>query len=141
MKKLFKILLPVCILLFGGYIRLSGNALAEFADDSALNNGGVAAFNLFSFSQDCRELIVKPVVSDIERENGLNHAAKVEEKEDELQSFKKHLDFNNDLNVPCVSQIPGYAHYYTQRFLFSNHNFSYLPSYSALFLRLGVLRI
>jgi len=139
MKKLFKILLPVCILLFGGYIRLAGHALGGSFEDSAHKD--LVPVNLFPFTCDCQELVVKSVLSDVERQNGLNHAAKVEEKEDELQSFKKQLDFNNNLSVAFFNKTTRYFFHNTQQLLFSYNNISYIPVYSALFLRLGVLRI
>ncbi|MCF2446584.1 hypothetical protein L0657_21685 [Dyadobacter sp. CY345] len=141
MKKLFKILLPVCILLFGGYVRLSGHPMADSGQDSSLENDHRTVSDLVTFYQDCHELVIKPVSTDLERENALNRAAKVEEKEDELQSFRKHLDFNGDLHVAFTAPMTGFFIYDTKRYLFSYNKFSYIPSYSTLFLRLGVLRI
>ncbi len=141
MKKLFKILLPVCILLFGGYVRLSGHPMAESGQDSSPTNSEQTVFGLFTFAQDCQELIIKAVSKDLERENALNRAAKVEEKEDELQSFRKHLDFNGDFQVAFIAPLHGFVHYDSIRYLFSYSEFAYIPSYSTLFLRLGVLRI
>jgi len=141
MKKLFKFFLPVCILLCSGYIRLSGHTLAEPARDSTPDKSEKAPVNFFTLNEAYQEFTIKPVLSDIERENALNHAAKVEEKEDELQSFKKHLDFTSDYSIACLFQTTAYSRVYARRFQYSAKCLSFRPSDGPLFLKLGVLRI
>lgn len=140
MKKLFKFFLPACILLCSGYLRISGHTLAEADQDSAFKYSGEATLSFFCLDQDGQQSAINSLSSDFEK-NGLGHAAKIEEKEDELQSFRKYLDPVNHLGVAGPGQPSFYFHHNTHRLSIADQYFAYIPYRNALFIRLGVLRI
>lgn len=140
MIKLVRFLLPVCILLLSGYTQQSGHVYRESLCQSPIKNEEVV-LACYDSAPDCQELIIRSGLSDTERENGLNHLANLEEKEDELASFKKFIEFSNDLAAGFYTYIPAQFSQYTIRSLIFFKHYTYFPTYRSLFLRFKVLRI
>lgn len=119
MIRLFRFLLPVCIILLSGY----------------------AQQNRHTYKRSVCFSSIKSALSDSERENNTNHAAKLEEKEDELATFKKYIDVSNDFAPAFYISTSEYFSHYTKRYLFCNKHFSYFPFFRFLYLKFNVIRI
>ena len=140
MKKFLKFLLPLSVILLSGYSELSGHTREESALISAKPSDGSP--NVFyNAAQDCEELVIKPGQSEYEKASSLNHTANVEEKEDELSSSKRSLEFTTNLHIDFHTLTAGYFHHCIKSNSFFSKGCSYFPSYNSLLLLIGVLRI
>ncbi|RDB03805.1 hypothetical protein DVG78_22255 [Runella aurantiaca] len=122
MIKLFKSLLPLCILLLSGYVQHHGGAFYELISPSAVKNK--------------QYLVSKPVLF-----NKQNRITDIEEKENEIISFKKYSASSNNIHTPFYNQIPEHFFQYTPIYLFFIKQFSYYPSCKSLYLIFEVMQI
>ncbi|WP_221392871.1 hypothetical protein [Dyadobacter sp. NIV53] len=141
MIKLLRFLLPICILLLSGFFPQKGHSYNESVGFSLVQNAYRLAFDGNIRVQQCQDLIFKSALSNLEGENGTNHTANLEEKEDELVFFKKYTDISNGLTSTFNTQTPSYFSHFIKRPLFLNKHFSYFPYYKFLYLKFNVLRI
>ena len=140
MKKFLKFLLPLSVILLSGYSELSGHTREESDWNSAKISDGTS-ISFFNSGQNCEELVLRSGQSEYQKAGSLNHTANVEEKEDELGSSKRNLEFCNNLHVDFHALTTGHFHHYIPKSTFFSRGFSYFPSYNSLLLLIGVLRI
>lgn len=141
MIKLFRFLLPICIFLLSGFTQQNTHAYNESIHFSSTKNPEGLVFNNFVSLTGCQDLSAKTLLSDSKSENGENHTAKLEEKEDELTPFKKYIDISNGFTSAFYITASGYFSHYTKQYLFFNKHFSYFPFYRSLYLKFNVFRI
>ena len=142
MIKLVKFLLPVCILLLSSYTQQRELVYYGSICPSAVRNpSGTAYPACYTGATGSQGLIFRSALSDTERENGLNHQASLEEKEDELASFKKFTAFSNNFVAAFYTYTPALCSQCARRSLYFFKPFSYFSTYRSLYLRFKVLRI
>ncbi len=122
MIRLFKSLFPLCILLLSGYIQHHGGAFYEPISTSIAKNN--------------QYLVSRPVLF-----NKQNRITDIEEKENEIISFKNYSAFSNNIHTPFYHQIAEYFCQYTPIHLFFIKQFSYYPSCKWLYLIFEVMQI
>lgn len=140
MIRVLKLFLPICILLLSGYIKPDGHSYEESVCFSSIKNTEGSCFSGYVAAQNCPGVMISSV-SDTERDNRLNHQAKLEEKEDELASFKKFIEFSSDFAITFYTQTPGQFSPFIKPCLFFYKHVFCFPSYKSLFLKLKVFRI
>jgi hypothetical protein len=135
MMNLFKSLLPLCILLLSGYLQQEGIAFYK-SIDSALKK------NITHFAvEKGQHSVVNPVLSNTKEKNNQNYITDIEEKENELSTFKKNVSFNTIIKTAFYTQLSDCISPNTQLHLFFFKLFTYCPFYKSLYLRFAVMRI
>ncbi|AXE19475.1 hypothetical protein DR864_17860 [Runella rosea] len=134
MIKLFKSLFPLCVLLVGGYIQHHGGTFYESINSSTVKNKQYLIVEKKQYS------VSKPVLFN-QGKNKQNRITDIEEKENEIVSFKKYSLFSNNVNTPFYTQTAEYSFQYTQLHFFFFKLFSYYPSCKSLYLIFEVMRI
>lgn len=129
MIKLLKPLLCFCILL------LSGCTFYESIITTP-------AKNIKDFvTQKSQYLACKPALSRTKEENKQTHTTDIEEKENEIISFKKYSSFSPNIYTAFYTQLSDCLFQYTQIHSFFFKFFSYYPSCKSLYLLFEVIRI
>ena len=141
MIKLFRFLLPICIILLSGYAQQNRNTYNGSVYFSFTKNPEGFIFGGHNSILSCQDLSIRPALSDSERESNINHAAKLEEKEDELATFKKYIDVGNHFASAFYITTSEYFSCHTKRYLFFSKHFSYFPFFRSLYLKFNVIRI
>jgi hypothetical protein len=135
MIKLLKYLLPLCILLLSGYLYCHEGTIHTPIRISSVKNSN------YFIGENSQNSIIEPALTTEKRETKQNPITDIEEKENEVISFKKDLSFNTNIAALFYTQIAEYFFQYTQIQLFFFKHFSYYPSSKSLYLIFEVMRI
>ncbi|UBM59863.1 hypothetical protein LAG90_04270 [Marinilongibacter aquaticus] len=141
MIKLFhRFLLSLSIILLSGFVQL-GTATYHRHDSFSLSQGLDHAESIASFStQD--NLHLKSSFTFQGKQNEKRRTQDIEEKEDELVSFKKFLEVEDDeVHQVCITQTVGQLLSYAYYSFYAKRQFTHLPSYKSLFIFYQVFRI
>ncbi|MBE9462636.1 hypothetical protein ACFP1I_09640 [Dyadobacter subterraneus] len=141
MIKKLRFILPLIIVLLSGYIQHGSRGYNESFFLSAIKDFEGSVFSSCVSLPVNQGFSVQSLPTDSENGNIKNHATAIEEKDEELVAFRKHLEFGNEFFTDLSTNVAArFRHFITHRIFFSK-SFCYFPSYKALYLLLKVFRI
>ncbi len=135
MIKLLKSLLSLFILLLSGYLYCHEGITYTSIGISSSNNSN------YLTRENSQNFTIEPILATAKRETKRNHIIYIEEKANEVISFKKYLLFSNKIITPFYSQIATHLFRYTQIDLFFFTHSSFYPFCKSLYLIFEVMRI
>lgn len=135
MVKLLRYLFPLYVLLVSGYFQHHGDTLYKSISSSVVKNN-----QYLLVIEKKQRSVCKPVLSNKE-DNQHNRITDIEEKKNEIISFKKYSAFSNNIHPLSRTQIAEYFFQYTPIYLFFIKQFFYYPSCKSLYLIFEVIRI
>lgn len=133
MMKLFKSLLPLCILLLTKYFQQEDSAFYKSINSALEKNS--THFTV----EKSQHLVVDPVLSNTNTENKQNYITDIEEKEE--SSFKKNVPLSTVTKTVFYTQLSDYFSQHIQLHLFFFKLFTYCPFCKSLYLKYEVMRI
>lgn len=131
MIKSVKSLFPLFILLMSVYLQQYRGTFCK-----SISVTSVKSSNCF-----IAEKKQHTILFNTKEENKHNHITDIEEKENEVVSFKKYSSFSPNIYTPFYTQLSDCLFQYTQIHLFFFKHFSYYPSSKSLYLLFEVIRI
>ncbi|AEI48214.1 hypothetical protein Runsl_1790 [Runella slithyformis DSM 19594] len=135
MIQLVKSPFSLFILLLSGYFQYAGSTLYESNDSSSVRNSH------YSIPEKSHRSVFFPVLYNKKGDNILSHSTDIEEKENQLNSFKKSIVFSAILKSAFYSHLSGYLFRYTLLPLFFLKLCFYHPFAKSLYLKFEVMRI
>ena len=120
MIKLFESLFALCIVMMSEYVHLYEYTFYEHISTAAVKNSNRLV------EEKKQHSVSKIVIFNTKEENKQNHTTDIEEKENEVVSFKKYSSFSNNIHPLFYTQQSHYLFQYTEIHSFFFKHFSCL---------------
>lgn len=135
MIQLVKSLFALFILLLSGYFQYDNSTFSESHDSSSVKN------SRYSIVENSQDSIFESALNNKKADDIQSHPTDIEEKENQLNFFRKTISFSDILRTVFYTHLADYLFRYTLLPLFFLKLCFYYPFSKSLYLKFEVMRI